>query len=427
MHLPPTTEFAARPRRTSPPARSAFPPTSRVEAVRRDLERWAAGTADASGDYSAAVERARGHAATLLGVDPGRIATARRSRCSPGSPRHPPPTAPRCCASRATSRRWSLPFLARGATSACATCRSTALADAIARRHVARRRSRSCSRRRARWRMRGHPSPPPRRPSARARSCDTTQAAGWMPTDRHRRRPRRSATRTSGCAPRAGRRSPRSRRVRCAEMRAALRGLVLGRRPVGVLLRARRCTSPRTPRRFDVSPAWQAWVGAEAGARIRRVARRRGGAATTRSASRTRSASGSDSAPARQRDRDVARRRRHRARRALAARASPPRAAPGAPGSRSTSGTTTRTSTSPRRARSLSERMPRARRNAAAGRRAGSPVAAAAQRAARTVFDSVPRPDTVTSTVSPSTMGPTPAGVPVRITSPGSRVNTLDA
>lgn len=51
-----------------------------VEAVRRDLDRWASGTAD-SLEYTAAVERARGHAATLLGVDPARVATG--SQVSP--------------------------------------------------------------------------------------------------------------------------------------------------------------------------------------------------------------------------------------------------------------------------------------------------------------------------------------------------------
>ena len=45
-----------------------------IAAVRRDLKRWATGTAVAS-EYSAALERARGHAATLLGAEPERIAT----------------------------------------------------------------------------------------------------------------------------------------------------------------------------------------------------------------------------------------------------------------------------------------------------------------------------------------------------------------
>ena len=44
------------------------------DAVRRDLDRWASGTASAA-DYSATLERARGHAAALLGVVPTRVAT----------------------------------------------------------------------------------------------------------------------------------------------------------------------------------------------------------------------------------------------------------------------------------------------------------------------------------------------------------------
>lgn len=39
---------------------------------------------------------------------------------------------------------------------------------------------------------------------------------------------------------------------------------------------------------------------------------------------------------------------------------------------------------------------------------------------------SVPIPETVTDTESPSTIGPTPAGVPVRMTSPGRRVITAE-
>src|SRR5262245_2741832 len=47
---------------------------------------------------------------------------------------------------------------------------------------------------------------------------------------------------------------------------------------------------------------------------------------------------------------------------------------------------------------------------------------AAHDEAASTGFDSVPTPSTSTSTVSPAFSGPTPSGVPVRSTSPGSSV-----
>ncbi len=44
-----------------------------------------------------------------------------------------------------------------------------------------------------------------------------------------------------------------------------------------------------------------------------------------------------------------------------------------------------------------------------------------------TGFESTPMPEISTSTVSPASMKPMPAGVPVRITSPGSKVNTAEA
>jgi selenocysteine lyase/cysteine desulfurase len=43
------------------------------DAVRRDLEKWSTGTADVV-EYTALVESARGHAATLLGTSPDRVA-----------------------------------------------------------------------------------------------------------------------------------------------------------------------------------------------------------------------------------------------------------------------------------------------------------------------------------------------------------------
>ncbi|WP_448810397.1 aminotransferase class V-fold PLP-dependent enzyme [Agromyces bauzanensis] len=51
-----------------------IPTRNTRDAVLRDLEQWATGTASAH-DYSAILERARGHAAALLGVGPDRIAT----------------------------------------------------------------------------------------------------------------------------------------------------------------------------------------------------------------------------------------------------------------------------------------------------------------------------------------------------------------
>ncbi|KZE94558.1 MULTISPECIES: aminotransferase class V-fold PLP-dependent enzyme [unclassified Agromyces] len=50
-----------------------IPATATAEAISRDLERWRAGEASAA-EYSAIVERARGHAATLLGTAADRVA-----------------------------------------------------------------------------------------------------------------------------------------------------------------------------------------------------------------------------------------------------------------------------------------------------------------------------------------------------------------
>ena len=271
------------------------------------------------------------------------------------------------------------------------------------------RRTRSCSPRRARSPMR-HPSPRPRSAADARVLVDTTQATGWMPTTDLDADLIVCHAYKWLCAPRGAAFAAFS--TACDRRDHAVHGgLVLGRRPVGVVLRPRPAPRPRTPRGSTSPPPGTPGSGAEAAlgfAASLDADEVRDHAVGLANAFRERL----DIGAVGQRDRDVARRRRHRARRALRARASPRRDAPGARGWRSTSGTTTRTSTSPRR-RSVAERR---------GCRT-----AAAQRAARTVFDSVPRPDTVTSTVSPSTMGPTPAGVPVRITSPGSSVNTLDA
>ncbi|WP_350349604.1 aminotransferase class V-fold PLP-dependent enzyme [Agromyces sp. G08B096] len=51
-----------------------LPSAATREALATDLERWAGGRASAA-EYSSVVERARGHAATLLGTRPERVAT----------------------------------------------------------------------------------------------------------------------------------------------------------------------------------------------------------------------------------------------------------------------------------------------------------------------------------------------------------------
>lgn len=72
-----------------------------------------------------------------------------------------------------------------------------------------------------------------------------------------------------------------------------------------------------------------------------------------------------------------------------------------------------------------------ARRTRAVGReervRGSAASGVAAQARLRAGFESVPMPSIVMSTVCPSVKPPRPAGVPVQMTSPGSRVHTLEA
>ena len=255
---------------TSPPARSGFPPTSRA---RRCASTSSAGrrARPLASEYSAALERARGHAATLLGVEPDAhrhgIAGLRVRR---RSPRHPPRPAPRWCASTATSPPSSAPFLARGdlrvrhvplaeladaigpdtwmASYSLVQSATGEVADAASVAEAAR--------------------------AVDARVLvDTTQATGWMPTAdleadlivchayKWLSRPARGGVR--------GVLAARARRDH-----AAHRGMVLGHRPVGVLLRPR--PAPRRRREPIRRLPRLARVGRRGGrARVRRVARRR--------------------------------------------------------------------------------------------------------------------------------------------------------
>ena len=95
--------------------------------------------------------------------------------------RVPSRTAPKCCASRATSRRWCCRSRTRGAASVCASLRSTN-SPTRSPPTPGSSRSRSCSRRRARWRM-PRPSAPPRARHGARTLCDATQAVGWLPVD----------------------------------------------------------------------------------------------------------------------------------------------------------------------------------------------------------------------------------------------------
>jgi selenocysteine lyase/cysteine desulfurase len=228
------------------------------EAVRRDLDRWATGVA--SGDeYSAILERARVHAAALLGVETRRIATGSQvsvfaSLAAASAPsgaeilcvdgdfssvigpflargdlrvRHVPLHA---LADAVTARTWMVSYsLVQSATGEVADAASVATAarDAGARVLI-----------------------------------DTTQATGWMPTTELEADMIVCHSYKWLCAPRGAAFAAFSDRA-MAELTPLAAGWYSGTDPWAS------CYGPDLhladdAGRFDLSPAWHAWVGAEA-------------------------------------------------------------------------------------------------------------------------------------------------------------------
>jgi selenocysteine lyase/cysteine desulfurase len=228
------------------------------EAVRRDLERWSAGEAAAS-DYSASLERARAHAAALLGTTPDYVATGSQVSVFASLAAASAPAGAEVLCIDGDFSSVVGPFLARGdlrvrhvplAALADAVTSSTWLvsyslvqsatgevADAAA--------ITSAS-----------------RAAGALTLVDTTQATGWMPT-----------TDVEGdlvvchaykwlAAPRGAAFAAVSDRA-IAEITPQTAGWYSGSDPWAS------CYGPSLhladdARRFDVSPAWHAWAGAEA-------------------------------------------------------------------------------------------------------------------------------------------------------------------
>jgi len=228
------------------------------DAMRRDLERWTAGTANAA-EYSAIVERGRGHAAALLGVEAPRIATGSQvsvfvALAAAAAPRgaqvvcvdgdfssvvapflvrgdldvrHVPVDA---IADAVTSDTWMVSYsLVQSATGEVADAASVATAarDAGARLLV-----------------------------------DTTQATGWMPTTDLEADLIVCHAYKWLCSPRGTAFAAFSDRA-MEELVPLAAGWYSGADPWAS------CYGPDLhladdASRFDVSPAWQAWVGAEA-------------------------------------------------------------------------------------------------------------------------------------------------------------------
>lgn len=228
------------------------------EAVRRDLERWSTGSAVAA-DYSASLERARAHAATLLGTTPDRVATGSQVSVFAGlAAGSAPPGAEVLCVDGDFSSVVA-PFLVRGDLRV-RHVPLTALADAVtpttwlvsyslvqsATGEVADASAITAAARAA----------------GALTLVDTTQATGWMPT-----------TDVDGdlvvchaykwlSAPRGAAFAAVSDRA-IAEITPQTAGWYSGTDPWAS------CYGPElhlaeNARRFDVSPAWHAWAGAEA-------------------------------------------------------------------------------------------------------------------------------------------------------------------
>lgn len=235
-----------------------IPATATIEAVARDLDRWRAGTVSAA-DYTAVVERARGHAATLLGTRPDRVAVGSQGSVFVALAAASAPAGARIVVVDGDFSSVVAPFLARGDLDvhhapldrlADAITPSTwlvsfslvqsatgELADAAS--VIA---------------------------AARAAGAlvlvDTTQATGWMPTDALDADLVVCHAYKWLSAPRGAAFMAVSDRA-LDELMPITAGWYSGEDPWAS------CYGPELhlasgARRFDVSPAWHAWVGAEA-------------------------------------------------------------------------------------------------------------------------------------------------------------------
>lgn len=235
-----------------------IPATATVDAVARDLDRWREGTVSAA-DYTAVVERARGHAATLLGTRPDRVAVGSQGSVFVALSAASAPAGARVVVVDGDFSSVVAPFLARGDLDVHHVPLDR-LADAIAPSTwlVAFSLVQSATGELA--------DAASVTAAARAAGAlvlvDTTQATGWMPTDaldadlvvchayKWLSAPRGAAV--MGVSDRA-----------LDELVPLTAGWYSGEDPWAS------CYGPDLhlasgARRFDVSPAWHAWVGAEA-------------------------------------------------------------------------------------------------------------------------------------------------------------------
>ncbi|MEO6512571.1 MAG: aminotransferase class V-fold PLP-dependent enzyme [Nocardioides sp.] len=228
------------------------------EAVRRDLEKWSTGTADVV-EYTALVESARGHAATLLGTDSSRVAIGATASAFVALAAAAVPPGAEVVVVEGDFASVVRPFLARGdlrvvqvplaglaeaigpetwlAAYALVQSATGEVADAASIRSAA--------------------------ASSGARVLvDTTQATGWLPTADLDADVIVCHAYKWLCAPRGSAFAAFSARAQ-EEIRPLTAGWYSAPDPWSSCYGPELDLAPDASR-YDLSPAWHAWVGAEA-------------------------------------------------------------------------------------------------------------------------------------------------------------------
>lgn len=228
------------------------------DALRRDLEQWTDGTAGAS-EYSAAVERARVHAAALLGAEAARVATGSQVSVFAALAAAAAPRGADILCIDGDFSSIVAPFVVRGDLRV-RHVPVDALADAVTRDTWMVSYSLVQS---ATGEVADAASVATAARDAGARVLiDTTQATGWMPTTELEADMIVCHSYKWLCAPRGAAFAAFSERA-MAELTPLAAGWYSGTDPWAS------CYGPDLhladdAGRFDLSPAWHAWVGAEA-------------------------------------------------------------------------------------------------------------------------------------------------------------------